>query len=231
MRIALLVAVCVLAACASDELSSTPPKGVDLSGHWKLNEADSDDPQRILQSQIAAATATTPGPTSAPRGRQGARGGGFGPTGPMGPQMPSVAVLDEALRWPGRDLTVKQTGTAVSFITDGAERACRVGQAKGHQHVAGDSQGRDSPSRGRGDAPPPRCGWDESTLVVQSGEPDEDRPPYELRFSLSDDGERLVEVVSFKGGRSSGFTASREWDRWAAASSSPGATPAAAQPQ
>ena len=50
--------------------------------------------------------------------------------------------------------------------------------------------------------PPPRCGWDERSLIVQSGEPDDDRPPYELRFSLSDDGQRLVEVVVFKGGRS-----------------------------
>jgi hypothetical protein len=30
---------------------------------------------------------------------------------------------------------------------------------------------------------------------------------------LSEDGQRLVEVVAFKGGRSSGFTMSRVWDR------------------
>jgi len=30
---------------------------------------------------------------------------------------------------------------------------------------------------------------------------------------VSDDGQRLIEVVSYKGGRSSGFTASRVWDR------------------
>jgi hypothetical protein len=50
-------------------------------------------------------------------------------------------------------------------------------------------------------------------LVVQSGEPDEDHPPYEQRFSVSSDGRRLVEVILFKGGRSEGFTASRVWDR------------------
>ena len=52
----------------------------------------------------------------------------------------------------------------------------------------------------------PRCGWDERTLVVQSGEPDDDHPPFEQRFNLSDDGQRLMEIVVFKGGRSSGFT-------------------------
>ena len=68
-------------------------------------------------------------------------------------------------------------------------------------------------TRGRGDAPPPRCGWDQGTLVVQSGEPEEDHPPYEQRFSLASDGQRLVEVILFKGGRSDGFSASRVWNR------------------
>jgi hypothetical protein len=49
--------------------------------------------------------------------------------------------------------------------------------------------------------------------VVQSADPEDDNPPFEQRFSLSDNHERLIEVVLFRGGRSGGFTASREWDR------------------
>jgi hypothetical protein len=133
--------------------------------------------------------------------------------------MPSVAVLDESLRWPGHDLALEQTTDRVTFTSDGGVRFCRPSahQGGGHHHPSsggtGAPQGHDMPSRGRGDAPPPRCGWDERSLVVQSGEPDDDRPPYEQRFSLSDDGQRLVEVVVFKSGRSNGFVASREWDR------------------
>ena len=51
------------------------------------------------------------------------------------------------------------------------------------------------------------------TLIVQSGDADDDRPPFEEHYSLADNGQRLVEVVAFKGGRSSGFTMSRVWDR------------------
>jgi hypothetical protein len=47
MRIALALAVILLAACASEKLALAPPTGVDLSGIWKLNEADSDDCDRI----------------------------------------------------------------------------------------------------------------------------------------------------------------------------------------
>lgn len=219
MRWGLMLAACAIAGCAGNQLASAPSPGVDLSGHWNLNLADSDDAQRLMQSQIAAATAGVNGggSTGAGGGRQRGRGGSM-PAGPSGPVMPSVSVLDESLRWPGRDLTIEQTSDRVSFTSDGGLRFChpsaRLGG--GHRHGsggAGAERERDMPSRGRGDAPPPRCGWDGRSLVVQSSEPDDDRPPYEQRFSVSDDGQRLVEVVVFKGGRSSGFVASREWDR------------------
>jgi hypothetical protein len=223
MRWGLIVGVCAIAGCAGSQLASTPPPGVDLSGHWNLNLADSDDAQRLMQSQIAAATAGVGagGSTGGGAGRQRGRGG-MPAAGPAGPVMPSVAVLDESLRWPGRDLGIEQTSDRVTFTSDGGVRFCRPSAHKGgghHGSSGGAPQGRDMPARGRGDAPPPRCGWDERSLVVQSGEPDDDRPPYEQRFSVSDDGQRLVEVVVFKGGRSNGFVASREWDR--------GPTPAA----
>jgi hypothetical protein len=229
VAIAIAMAMCLLAACASNQLASTPPAGVDLSGEWKLNEADSDDTQRLMQSQLKAATANAGaggqtgsggGGTGGSGGRRGGRGGagGFGPAGPAGPTMPSVAALDEALSWPGKNLTLQQAQGTVAFTSGANVRSCRMGEGKGRRRpppppANGAPRNRDAPSHGRGDAPPPRCGWDESTLVVRSGEPDEDRARFELRFSLSADGERLEEVVVFQGGRSTGFVASREWDR------------------
>ena len=221
MRIELALAVCVLAGCASGGLAPAPPAGVDISGHWKLNVANSDDTQRLMQSQIAAATAS-----ATAEGQRAARGGRGLPAGPAGPMMPSVLVLDEGLRWPGRDLVIAQANGSVTFTSDGNARSCRPHSGSPEHHSAGSSggSGRNAPSRGRGDAPPPSCGWDQRTLVVQSSEPDEDRPPFEQRFSVSEDGERLEELVVFKGGRSSGFVASREWDR-----AQPAGSPAATQ--
>ncbi len=209
MRIALILAVIVLAGCATAKLASTPPAGVDLSGLWKLNEADSDDPQRLMQSQLASATASAgAGGTTGSSGRSTRDGGGGTVArGPMGPMMPSVAALDEGLRWPGKNVAISQTGGVVAFTSGGRSRVCRPG--------AGSLLQASDPAHGRGSAPPPVCGWDDKTLVVQSGDPEEDHPPFEQRFSISDDGRRLIEVVSFKGGRSNGFTASRVWDRQA----------------
>jgi hypothetical protein len=230
MRLIVMVAVVCLAGCASEKLASAPPAGVDFSGRWKLNEADSDDVQRLLQAQFNnAAGAQNSAGGSGGGGRGGRQGGGRGgagaggmyPGGPAGPMMPQAGVLSEGLRWPGKQLEIKQVSGVVAFSSEGNSRVCQPtdgGRPHRHHDRSGDhdgaSGGRDAPGRGR-DAPPPHCGWAEKTLIVRGGDPDDDHPPFEEHYSLSEDGQRLVEVVDFTGGRSNGFTMSRVWDRLA----------------
>lgn len=223
MRILLALTVLCITACAADKLASAPPAGVDFSGRWKLNEADSDDPQRLLQAQIDAPSQEQSGaPGGGGGGRSGRQGGGRGGAGGMGmgvlgPAMPSVSAMSAGLRWPGKQLEIKQIAGVVAFISNGSNVICQPMGGEKHGHHQG-AAGRGGPSSGRDasrlrETPPPRCGWADKTLIVQSGDPDEDHPPFDQHFSLSDDGRRLVEVVGFKGGRSSGFTMSRVWDR------------------
>jgi hypothetical protein len=216
MRFFVLLAVAFLAACAGEKLTQAPPPGVDFSGRWKLNDADSDDPQRLLQAQFDKPVSQTSAPSGGGGGRGGGRqgGGGMGSMGGLqGPQMPSIGALDEGLRWPGKQLEIKQVAGVVAFSSDGIDRVCQpTDGGKFHRLPHGDPGGRDPPSRGR-EAAPPRCGWTEKTLIVQGGDPDDDRPPFEEQYSLSEDRQRLIEVVVFKGGRSSGYTMSRVWDR------------------
>jgi hypothetical protein len=219
MRPVVLLAVLCLGACAGEKLAQVPPAGVDLSGRWKLNEADSDDPQRLLQAQIDAPTQNQRSAPAPSGGRGGRRGGGADPgamNGPAGPVMPSVGAISEGLHWPGKQLEIKQVAGVVAFTSDGVNLVCQPaegGRGRGHGHPDQDGPGgRDAAPRSR-DTPPPRCGWMQKTLIVMGGDPDEDRPPFEKHYSLSDDRQRLVEVVGFKGGRSSGFTMSRVWDR------------------
>jgi hypothetical protein len=222
MRLVVVLAVMCLAGCASEKLEQAPPAGVDFSGSWNLNVADSDDPQRLIQAQFnapAAGQSSTSPSGGGGGGRGGRQGGGRGgaggyPGGPA-PAMPSVGLLSEGLRWPGKHLEIKQVAGVVAFISEGINRVCQPTEP-GHRHHpstgGGASSGRDAPPRAR-DAPVAHCGWMEKTLIVRGGDPDDDHPPFEEHYSLSDDGRRLVEVVEFKGGRSSGFTMSRVWDR------------------
>ena len=74
MRVVVVLAVILVSACAADRLSLAPPAGVDFSGRWKLNEADSDDPLRLVQSQNSG-SASSPNQT-APGGSGGSGGRG-----------------------------------------------------------------------------------------------------------------------------------------------------------
>jgi hypothetical protein len=236
MRVALVVALMMLSSCASEKLALAPPPGVDFSGQWKLNEADSDDPQRLVLSQLDGAangSAGTPGSRGGQGGRgggRGGRGGGGGPSagGAGAPSVPAVGALTEGLRWPGKELEIKQVAGVVAITSAGVAQVYQpVADMKPHHHRKkpadddGQPRGRDMRARTQGDGPPPLCGWDDKTLVVQSGDPDDDHPPFEERYSVSEDGQRLIEVVGFKGGRSGGFTMSRVWDR-EARNASPG---------
>ena len=216
MQVAVLAVVVLLSACAGNGLSVAPPAGVDLSGRWKLNEADSDDPVRLTQAANKLAAQSTGNAGNSGRGGQGGgRGNGRGPPGGsspgiVGPPPPSMSVLGESLRWPGKQLEVHQVGGSVTFASDGRNRACQPkNYHKKMQHP--NPTDRDMPAAR--DAPPPICGWADNTLIVRAGDPDDDRPPAEERYSLSEDGKRLMEEVAFRGGRSNGFTMSRVWDR------------------
>jgi hypothetical protein len=209
MRIPVFVAVVLLAGCASEKLHVAPSARVDFTGHWKLNEAESDDPQRMIQAQFNAA-ASGQGAAGARAGRQGAAGGETGT--PFGPVMPSIAAMADGLRWPGKSLDVKQVEGVVAFTSEGINRVCQpldADKRPRHRGMPRDGGGRPT---GR-DGPPPRCGWEDKTLIVQGGDPDDERPPYEERYTISEDAQRLIEVVGFKGGRSNGYTLSRVWDR------------------
>jgi hypothetical protein len=212
MRMAVLAAIIVLSACASDDLRLTPPPGVDLSGRWNLNEADSDDPLHLLQAANGQAAAGNSG-SSGGRGGRGGRSQGLGAPTLMPPATPSIGALNEAVRFPGKRLEIKQAGGVVAFTSDGRNRVCQPGNGKKGARHRSSAADRDAPLPAAREAPPPACGWSEKILIVRGRDADEDRPPFEERYSLYEDGQRLVEEVNFQGGRSNGFVLSRVWDR------------------
>ena len=213
MRVAILAAIVLLSACASDEVNLAPPAGVDFSGRWQFNAADSDDPMHLLQIANAQAAAAADNAGGGGRGGRGGRGGSGYPS-VIPPATPPVGAMAEASRFPGKMLEIKQVSGVLTFTSEGQTRVCQPGDVKKRptrHHY--DPSDRDAPLPAARDTPPPRCGWSEKTLIVRSTEVEEDRPPFEEHYSISDDGQRLIEAVSFRGGRSNGFVMSRVWDR------------------
>jgi hypothetical protein len=203
MRAVLLLIAAMLAACASEELALAPPAGVDLSGRWKLNPADSDDPQRLSQALSSGAGSPAGGGRSGGQrggGQSGGRQSGAQPAPlPAGVPVP-VAAVAEVLHWPGKDLEVRQSGGVVTFISDGESRVYRPlppsKKTAAKAHEGGDQI----------------CGWDGHTLIIDV-EPDDDRPKFEERYRVSEDGGRFVQVIVITEGRDAGFSMSRVWDR------------------
>jgi hypothetical protein len=212
-RAAIAAVLLAMSGCATNGLSLEPSKGVDFTGRWDLNVADSDDPQHLLLAANAQAAAASNANSSQGQRGGGARGGGRGGSGgAVGyqappPPTPAINVLSEAFVWPGKKVEVKQVAGVVAFTSDGATRVCTP-TTSDKKHRRGDDEHRPSGQ----DLPPLICGWLDKTLIVEGGE-DNDRAAYESNFSVSEDGKRLVELVAFKGGRYNGFTLSRVWDR------------------
>ena len=157
MRGAFFAAVMFISACAGEGLRLAPPAGVDFSGHWKLNVADSDDPLHLLQ--IANAQAAAAADNSANSGRGGRGGQGTGNPGLRPPATPPVGVLADASRFPGKQLDIKQVGGVLTFGSSGQTLVCQPGEGKKLRHHD-NAADRDAPLPAARDAPPPKCGGD-----------------------------------------------------------------------
>src|SRR5258707_681270 len=131
VRTAFALTMILLAACASEKLALAPSAGVDFSGSWKLNKADSDDPQLLLQSQTDPNRAKASGgdSTGGPSGGGGSPGGGRGGkrggqrsnsrSAAAGAQAPpssaTLRALGSSLRWPAKDISIKQVAGTVEI--------------------------------------------------------------------------------------------------------------------
>jgi hypothetical protein len=202
MRASLILMITLLAGCATDrELATAPPAGVDLSGHWRLNVADSDDPLRLTQALAAGAGPSSADQRSGGRQRSGRGGQSTAQLPPLQPISIPATIVADMLRWPGTQVELRQVGGVVTFISDGDTRA----------YTPGTAAGRAAKSNHRSSAPPP-CGWEGASLVVHF-EREDNQPGYDANYRLSDDGTRLLQIITMQGGRLTGFTMSRVWDR------------------
>jgi hypothetical protein len=205
MRAAFLLLIALSAGCATDRgLATSPPPGVDLSGHWRLNVADSDDPLRLTQAMSSGNGMGSPDQNQR-GGQRSGRGGRSAAQLPFGQpiSIPAMIVAD-LLRWPGAQMEIHQEGGTATFNSDGDSRIYRpgAGSTKATGHARKDH---------RSSAPSP-CGWLGASLVVHV-EAEGNQPGFDAQYRVSDDGARLVQLITLQGGQLTGFTMSRVWDR------------------
>jgi hypothetical protein len=206
MRAALLLLIALSAGCATDRgLAPLPPPGVDLSGHWRLNVADSDDPLRLTQA-LSSGNAMGSADQRQRGGQRSGRGGRSAGQSPfVQPISIPATIVAELLRWPGAQLQIHQDGGTATFDSDRDSRVYKpdAGSAKSAGHAA---------KKGHRSSAPSPCGWLGASLVVHV-EPEDNQPGFDARYRVSDDRARLIQVITLQGGQLTGFTMSRVWDR------------------
>jgi hypothetical protein len=210
MRATFLLLIVLLAGCATEsDLTLSPPPGVDLSGHWRLNVADSDDPLRLAQAMASGSAASQDqGPGGTQRGGRSGGSRSRNPGAPLTMAQPvsiSAAVMADLLHWPSTEVEIHQDGGVVTFNSDGDSRVYQP--VKGANNAAGHGG-----KKGHRSDAPPRCGWSGTSLIVHI-EPEDDQPGFDAQYRVSEDGVRLLQLITLQGGRLTGFTMSRVWDR------------------
>ena len=164
MRAGWILGTLLIAGCAHQRMTALPAQGADLSGHWRLNAAESDDPQGLIG------------------------------------EAPVVALVD-ALRWPGKDLVIKQLAGVVAFSSGGESRVCQPSDRS--LAAVRVPQGRDQQSV---------CGWTGDALLVESV-PDEGGEMLEDRYRVSADHQHLVQRIRELTANGGHIDMVRVWDR------------------
>lgn len=209
MRAALILLVALAAGCATDsDLALLPAPGADLSGHWRLNVVDSDDPVRLMQAMAGGVGAgpADQGSGGGQRSGRGRSGGNRGadPNAQLSVAQPvsiSSSVMADLLHWPGGEVEIHQDGGVATFNSDGDSRVYRPNVGSKH-----------APKKDHRSQLPSVCGWTGASLVVQV-EAEDNQPGFDAQYRVTDDGARLVQLITLQGGRLTGFTMSRVWDR------------------
>ncbi|MDE2304693.1 MAG: hypothetical protein KGL34_03980 [Gammaproteobacteria bacterium] len=203
MRSAWLIALLLLGGCADDRLAVAPPAGVDLSGHWRLDQSESDSPRQVfamLAGFAKAGDSHTSPDRSGDRGDRGeSEGGRPEEREPQGlGAADGLGALTDAMRWPGKNLVIRQVGGVVAFTSAGESRVYQPSAAP----VRGPA------ARERGAQTP--CGWSGDALLIAM-RPDDDGAIVEMRYRISEDRRRLVERIARAG--AGGVALTRVWDR------------------
>jgi hypothetical protein len=192
-----------LAGCLGSHFSADAPSGVSLAGRWKLDRAASDDPQKVLakmreqankiikRQQAEMAARDVPQAEIAPEAPPADGGapppGGFGSGGapPGGPRRdplrhsPMAAII-RVLIERGDYLTIRQSPGEFVLDFGTFSRSFTPG---GHSVVSAEG--------GVGDQ---NSGWHHSAYVIRVKP--QNGPEVTDVFSLSSDGQHLLETVS-----------------------------------
>jgi hypothetical protein len=219
----LLAALCAAAASvAVADLNRTFPKNVDLTGLWKINADESDNPQKLVAKQrrdsangrtsgggngvsvgVGGGGIVFGGGAIGTMGRGGPSSGGSGTADrPKGdPEPASMAMPLDSFLATVDQFEIQQQPDEVTITTEDGSSTCKPTVPSKAPVPGGEMANR-------------RCGWHGKAYVVELQLPG-DEVTRSNSYELRKDGQQLVMVTEIKGGHTplSGLRIERVYDR------------------
>lgn len=187
-RTALLSAALIVSGATFAGLKATPPKGIDLSGAWKLNAELSDDPQKIMDDMRARMQERRFRGKGTNDDMENTRAGGR--PDPRGMFRRELETKTE--------FKIQQQAQTFTLKSVNGTDSCKTKEKAQVSTFDGGLADRE-------------CGWSGKVFVIEI-KPIEGPRRYE-RYELSQDGKQLITTTEIKGDRLPGVKLRRVYDR------------------
>jgi hypothetical protein len=165
----LAILCCTLASCASAAYDAQPKRPTDLQGRWILNEAASDDPEKMLRERLERERERFRREMERWQRSRGRNDRALPPIGEEGAEVPAAtrAARARVMRWREREMQLYRRMLAISPTLEIHQDGRRVEIASSVESRTFDAGTSSQVSMPEGQLADRRVGWDGDAFVIQ----------------------------------------------------------------
>ena len=168
LRALIAILFCSLASCASAAYDAQPKRPVNLEGHWILNEAASDDPEKMLRERLERERERFRREMERWQRSRGPNDRALPPIGEEGVEVPAAtrAARARVMRWREREMQLYRRMLAISPTLQIHQDGRRVEITSSVESRTFDAGASSQVSMPEGQLADRRVGWDGDSFVI-----------------------------------------------------------------
>jgi hypothetical protein len=169
LRVLIALLFCMLASCATAAYDAQPKRPINLDGRWILNEAASDDPEKMLRERLEREQERFRREMERWRRSRGPNDRALPPIGEEGVEVPAAtrAARARVMRWREREMQLYRRMLAISPTLQIRQDGRRVEITSSVESRTFDAGSSSQVSMPEGQLADRRVGWDGDSFVIQ----------------------------------------------------------------
>jgi hypothetical protein len=169
LRGLIAILFCTLASCATAAYDAQPKRPVNLEGRWIINEAASDDPEKMLRERLEREQERFRREMERWRRSRGPNDRALPPIGEEGVEVPAAtrAARARVMRWREREMQLYRRMLAISPTLQIHQDGRRVEITSSVESRTFDAGASSQVSMPEGQLADRRVGWDGDSFVIQ----------------------------------------------------------------